>query len=559
MSASMFRSSSTYGFGEGGPRALAAGIFSGNTHVGMYGNWILVAVFASHSLYQMGQILDLWSLPPLNLRGDGGGHWGDNDVELIIFLMFLLWDYVPCGLVLLTINASQMKYLSYKSYNDGGISSSTRRRERARSQAAANGLYFGSSAGGNDVMLPPSAYGGGGRPFEGGIESDGGGANADSPSAGGSAHGRDRKGSAGKSGRKIPTYGVFSMIQDSGDFIHDSSSYTTKGAMEQSGSYNASYYSASSAESSYTNNAGAGGGNVRSRVLPGWKHGGSRSISSQSGSSHAHQHGIPYTSGGGVPLPTNYGYYGGGGAAALAVSSVGSSYGYGSGGSMTHRGSAPRSASGGVGVFTAGQQQQHHGHYRSGSGGGASLRTSSVMSPDNNIGGDGNNAGIGANARPPLHHTSSPMYQAAGQQQQQQQQYQQQQQQQQYQQQQYQQQQQQQQGHDVVDAANVEAGLQRHRSRSSSSSTPLPVAIPNSVGGLGGVGGGRGGQQQQQQHPPDSNAGGGGGGGGALRVAERNADDERGGMGTSHLQDFGVVNEGGAHFRAMGGGAAHRP
>eukprot|EP01032_Pedospumella_encystans_P011738 gene11738-13628_t len=66
-----------------------------------YVNCVLVASFASRSLYQVLAMLDISTLPDVPLSVDG-------DCPLVVFLFFELWDYVPTILLITTVTSSSI-------------------------------------------------------------------------------------------------------------------------------------------------------------------------------------------------------------------------------------------------------------------------------------------------------------------------------------------------------------------------------------------------------------------------------------------------------------------
>jgi len=98
-----------------------------------YINGVLFLIFGSRAVYQLGQVLRLWSLPALNLLPS-------KDVKPVIFLVFVLWDYLPTILVLGTVMSGKgEEFEGIKSLLYRGMKGGETRQHRGKSLGSQGG------------------------------------------------------------------------------------------------------------------------------------------------------------------------------------------------------------------------------------------------------------------------------------------------------------------------------------------------------------------------------------------------------------------------------------
>jgi hypothetical protein len=74
-------------------------------------NILLFISFFSKSLYQLLAAFHLYVLPSLPLRDNG-------DIPIVIFIVFIIWDYLPTILLVLTIASRPVRSSSYRNVNN---------------------------------------------------------------------------------------------------------------------------------------------------------------------------------------------------------------------------------------------------------------------------------------------------------------------------------------------------------------------------------------------------------------------------------------------------------
>jgi hypothetical protein len=74
-------------------------------------NILLFISFFSKSLYQLLAAFHLYVLPSLPLRDNG-------DIPIVIFIVFIIWDYLPTILLILTIASRPVRSSSYLNVNN---------------------------------------------------------------------------------------------------------------------------------------------------------------------------------------------------------------------------------------------------------------------------------------------------------------------------------------------------------------------------------------------------------------------------------------------------------
>ena len=184
-----------------------------------FGNWSLVLIFFSRSMYHFGEIGHYWSSPSMILVATA-------DLSIPVTLLFILWDYVPTFCVLFTLNlhheeeAGGRERRRRRKERQGRIENRRRRQPSYGSihdgelsvPSMHEGIDMGWGEGYQNVRSTSASITGGVSEFS---PSDSGGGSFMDSAFGivGSANSNDN------SRRSIPDYGVFSMIGNSGDIM----------------------------------------------------------------------------------------------------------------------------------------------------------------------------------------------------------------------------------------------------------------------------------------------------------------------------------------------------
>jgi hypothetical protein len=236
-----------------------------------FGNWSLVLIFFSRSLYHFGEIKHYWSSPGMILVAT-------SDLSLSVTFLFILWDYVPTFCVLFTLNLHHEE-------EAGGRERLRRRKERQlklesrRKRQPSYGSVHGDSDGRASMTSIDMGWADDGYSKFNPDHI----VNSFSPNDSSGSFMDNAFGGSGENKRNIPDYGVFSMIANSGELVKTP---TAGGPIKNTnavvGSVTNPHPMSGSYRHGYMQNANP------------------RSASSNDGSfgrvgSFAHDHGLPYT------------------------------------------------------------------------------------------------------------------------------------------------------------------------------------------------------------------------------------------------------------------------